>query len=190
MEFRQQREEYEQRNDAQMAAMYEKLEKQMIELKSASMSAAGNRGAESELRNQLLIAKQQLETLKEENTQMRAALLQRPHGASNQDNQSHMHTSERVLELEKYVDKLEQHADKGILYQVCWCDTVVYYSVSCFVLCCPILACVSCTRMQTSLMCRVVWTLLLCVCVCQLCVSCVSVVYVYAGYLLSAHHVS
>ena len=109
-EFAKQREEYEKKHDAQMAAMYEKLEKQLMELKSAS----NGRGAEAELRKQLLVMKQQAETLKQENTQMRSALLQMPQkGVGGHDN-----VNAKIAALEKYIEKLEQNADKGLLYQV------------------------------------------------------------------------
>lgn len=152
LEFRQQREEYEQRNDAQMAKMYAKLEKQMLELKTASMSAAGNKSVEAELRNQLFIAKQQLETLKAENTQMRTNLLQQPHGVGasklNKGN-SGGGGSERVLELEAYVSQLEANADKGILYQVSvyiavWLFTKINVSFMKSTLC--MCKCLSCGR--------------------------------------------
>jgi hypothetical protein len=123
-DFKNQREAYERKHDAQMTHMYERLEKQMKELKATSVGASSSKGVETELRNQLFISKQQLETLKHENTQMRSALLQQPHGAAaagtngSKGGQDSQQSSERVRELEKYVKQLELGADKGLLFQV------------------------------------------------------------------------
>ena len=127
-EFAKQREEYEKKHDAQMAAMYEKLEKQLMELKSAS----NGRGAEAELRKQLLVMKQQAETLKQENTQMRSALLQMPQkGVGGHDN-----VNAKIAALEKYVEKLEQNADKGLLYQVCSVVVLFHFQNFCLIYVC------------------------------------------------------
>jgi len=118
--FKRERAEYERNHDAQLADLYKKLELQMIELKAAKSSSqsSSNKAVEGELRNQLSIAKQQLLTLKNENTQMRAALLQ--HGSGNNGGvQSSLHDeSQRIVDLENYVQRLESNAEQGILYQL------------------------------------------------------------------------
>lgn len=124
-EFNRQRAEYEQSHDAQMADMYKKLEQQMIALKDASITSSSGNGVVGELRSQLSVAKQQLLTLKNENTQMRATMLQ--HGGGAPAYSSH-EGSQKIVELENYIVKLESSAEKGILFQVMKC----IYSVTLF----------------------------------------------------------